>query len=380
MLEVINKNKCTGCTACSTMCPKNAISMVRSSDGFLYPVIDNSKCIDCGLCRKKCPVLNTDTNDSLNECFVGYSKDDEILKHSSSGGIFTEIANYILENDGIVIGASFDQNKLKHIAVTKKSDIVKLQGSKYLQSDLNNIFSYVKKNIKDKKILFVGTPCQVAGLKAIIKNNDNLFCMDVICHGVPSPKLFEKYVAELEKVNNDELLNYDFRDKSTGWDTYSNTMVFKNKTISQRSNVNDYMNLFLSDVALRESCYDCNFKLGNKYSDITLGDFWGVKNCYPEMYNNKGVSAIVVNTENGLKLFHEISNNLYFKKCTIEDIVSGNGSLQMSSKRPKIRKNFFNQLDSLSISQLANKYCRKGFVKRIYVKTKRVIKNITNKF
>ena len=358
MKEILNKSKCTGCTACMNVCPRSAISMVDNGDGFKYLVIDQNKCINCGLCKRTCPVLNTIKNDSLNKCYVGYNKDEDLRFKSSSGGIFSIIANYFLENDGVVIGSAFDDdNKLKHIAVTKKEELFKVMGSKYLQSDLDNIFTYIKDNLKNKKILFVGTPCQVAGLKSFLKKDyDNLLCIDLFCHGVPSPKLFEKYVGELEK-NNGTLINY--------WDTYSNTATFKNKKITELRKDNDYMKLFLSDIALRESCYSCNFKLGNKYSDITLGDFWGVKKFYPEMYNNKGVSAIIINTLKGKNMFNIISDFIDYKECKLEEIISGNSSLIKSANLPLKRKKFFNDVDKMSVQNLRKKYLKVSLGKKI---------------
>lgn len=380
MENIIDKKSCTGCTSCLSVCPKKAISFKEDSDGFKFPVIDKDKCIDCGLCKKKCPVLNTKDNDSINDCYVGFNYDDNEKLKSSSGAIFSLLADYVLDNNGIVIGAAFDKdNKLKHVAVESKKDLDKLKGSKYLQSDLNNIFTYIKENIKDRKILFVGTPCQVAGVKAII-NNKNLLCVDLICHGVPSPKLFDKYIKELESKNNDSLLNYNFRDKSTGWDTYSNTASFKNNNISELSKNNKYMNLFLSDVALRESCYNCNFKVGNKYSDITLGDFWGVQNYYPEMYNKKGVSAIIINTELGKEAFNSIKNNIEYKSCKLDEIIAGNPSLKFSGKIPKNREQFFLELDSKSIDYLCSKYKKKSsLIRRMLGKVKRIVKKLINK-
>ena len=376
MEQVLEKNKCTGCTACMNICPKGAISMVEGEDGFKYPVIDQDKCINCGLCKKTCPVINTKENKSLNKCYVAFNKDEETRLKSSSGGIFSLIANYILEQKGLVIGAAFNENnELKHIAIEKKKELPKLMGSKYLQSDLNNIFKYIKENIKEKKILFVGTPCQIGGLKAFIKKDyDNLICIDLVCHGVPSPKLFKKYIEELEKENG-KLINYNFRDNSTGWDTYSNTATFKNKTITEDRKENNYMKLFLSDIALRQSCFNCNFKLGNKYSDITLGDFWGIKNHYPEMYNKTGVSAIIINTEKGNEIFKEIINNLEYKECKLEEIVSGNPSIKISGKEPKNRNKFFKEIDKLSVQELSNKYKKKfSILNKIKRKIKSLIK------
>ena len=383
MENVLEKNKCSGCSACANACPKNAIEMIKNEDGFIHPKINKHKCVNCGLCKKTCPVLNNSENKSLNQCYVAYSNDEDAKKTSSSGGIFDLIAKNILKDHGIVVGAAFnDKMELKHTAIEKIEDLEKLKGSKYLQSELDNIFSYIKEKINSRKVLFVGTPCQVAGLHAFLKKDyDNLVCVDLFCHGVPSPKLFTKYIKELEKDNNSKVINYNFRDKKTGWDSYSNTCRLKNnKEISQLQKDNNYMKLFLSDIALRESCYNCNFKLGNKYSDITLGDFWGVQKYYPEMYNKQGVSAIIVNTEKGQKIFEDISNDLSYKECKLENIVSGNPSLAISGKTPKLRNEFFDELDNKDIDYLTKKYQKKiSLISKLKNKIKSLIKKLINK-
>ncbi len=383
MENVLEKNKCSGCSACANACPKNAIEMIKNEDGFIHPKINKHKCVNCGLCKKTCPVLNNSENKSLNQCYVAYSNDEDAKKTSSSGGIFDLIAKNILKDHGIVVGAAFnDKMELKHTAIEKIEDLEKLKGSKYLQSELDNIFSYIKEKINSRKVLFVGTPCQVAGLHAFLKKDyDNLVCVDLFCHGVPSTKLFTKYIKELEKDNNSKVINYNFRDKKTGWDSYSNTCRLKNnKEISQLQKDNNYMKLFLSDIALRESCYNCNFKLGNKYSDITLGDFWGVQKYYPEMYNKQGVSAIIVNTEKGQKVFEDISNDLSYKECKLENIVSGNPSLAISGKTPKLRNEFFDELDNKDIDYLTKKYQKKiSLISKLKNKIKSLIKKLINK-
>ena len=373
MIEIKNKSKCSGCSACMTICPKKAITMIEDNKRFKYPIIDKEICINCGLCETICPILNTISNNSINLCYVAYNKDSRERMNGSSGSVFSLIANYILDNGGIVIGAALDNNnQLKHIAINNKKELESLRKSKYIQSDLDNIFAYVKEQLKIKKVLFVGTPCQVAGLKSFIKQNDNLITIDLFCHGVPSPKLFEKYIRELENKYNDKLVNYDFRDNSTGWDSYSNKMTFKNNTIIERHEENIYMKLFLSNIPLRESCYNCNFKLGNKYSDITLGDFWGVKKYYPEMYNKEGVSAIVINTTIGITIFESIKRNLEYKNCTIDEILDGNPSLRDSCARPKNIEDFFNDLDNLSIDELTKKYITKNNIySRLMTKIKK---------
>ena len=181
MEEICSKNICSGCSACMNICPKHAIHMEYDREGFLYPTIDKEKCINCSLCKKICPVLNTKCNKSIDKCYVGFNKDKIERMTASSGSIFSLVANYFLDNNGIVIGAAFDNNnKLKHIAITQKDDLNRLKGSKYLQSDVSNIFKYIKENIRENKVLFVGTPCQVAGLKSFLKNDyNNLFCIDL---------------------------------------------------------------------------------------------------------------------------------------------------------------------------------------------------------
>ncbi|MBO5179562.1 MAG: Coenzyme F420 hydrogenase/dehydrogenase, beta subunit C-terminal domain [Clostridia bacterium] len=377
MKNIIESNKCTGCTACFNICPNNAISILQNEEGFYMPQIDEEKCVNCGLCTKICPVLNTKKNESKNKCFVAFNKDVEARKKSSSGGIFDVLAKNVINSNGIVIGAAFDEKvHLIHKAVSDIRSIEELRGSKYLQSELNDIFKYVKENVEERQILFVGTPCQVAGLKAFLKKDyNNLICVDVICHGTPSPKMFEAYVNEIEKNNNDKLIKYDFRDKSTGWETYSNTAIFKNKKCSELQKNNNYMKLFLSDIALKESCYDCNFKLGNKYSDITLGDFWGVSKFYPEMHNRDGVSAIIINTDKGAEMFENIKNELDYKECKLEEIVAGNPSLAKSAGYPEKRKEFFTDLKQLSFDELSQKYERKiSLLQKIKNKVKSFVK------
>ncbi len=365
MVEILEKNKCTGCTACMNICPKGAIEMVEDNEGFKYPLINQDKCIDCGLCKRTCPILNTKRNESINKCYVGYNNDSNERLNASSGSVFSLVANYVLDNNGIVIGAAFDDNNhLKHVAVEKKEDLDPLRKSKYLQSDLDHIFTYIKEQIKSRKVLFIGTPCQVAGIKSFIKKSDNLITIDLFCYGVPSPKLFEKYIKELEEKNNDKLVNYDFRDKSTGWKKHSNRAKFENKEIVISRYKNKYMKLFLSDIALRKSCYNCNFKLGNKYSDITLGDFWCVKKHYPEMYNKEGVSAIIINTDEGKVIFDNIKNYMTYKTCNIKETISGNQSLIKSATLPQKRELFFKELETTNINALEKKYRKKHLIVR----------------
>lgn len=381
MEEIISKSFCTGCGCCCNVCPKNAISMKIDNDGFRYPVIAKEKCVDCGLCKKKCPVFSKTKAKEINECYAAYNKNDEVLMLSSSGGIFYLLALSILKENGIVIGAMFDNNKLVHMIVDNKKDLVKLMGSKYLQSNMDDIYKKVKIEVQSRKILFVGTPCQVAGLKSYVgEDNENLICVDLICHGVPSSKLFIKYINELEEKNNGTLKKYNFRDKSTGWDNYSVSMDFENISKIELARDNCYMKLYLSNLALRESCYNCNFKLGNKFSDITLGDYWSVHKFHKEFYNKKGVSAVIINTKKGEKFFDTIKKDIRYLETSLDNIVYGNPCLKKSCNKPSKREGFLIDINNYNCQELCKKYCKIPFYRNVIIKLKSIIKSIIHKF
>ena len=365
MDKICENNLCTGCTACFSICPKNAITMTENEEGFKYPVIDNSKCIKCQMCKKTCPILKNEKNESLNECYAAFSKDKKIRENGSSGGIFQILAEDVLNKNGIVIGAAFDEKfVLSHIPIDKYQDLNKLLGSKYVQSDMKEIYKYVKEKLKDRLILFVGTPCQVAGLKSYINGKDeNLITIDFICHGVPSGKVFQKYIKEIEKKYKKKISYYSFRDKKNGWKNYNTKIVIEQNEIIEQHNKNNYMKIFLWDLALRQSCYNCKFKLGNKYSDITLGDFWGIEN-KPEIIedDDKGISAIILNTIKGKKIFEENKEKIVYKRCQIEDILKVNTALNTSVELPKNRENFFKNIDEYTIQELAKKYIKKEYI------------------
>jgi len=304
------------------------------------------------------------------KCFVGYA--NEIEKNTSSGGIFPLLANSVLKENGIVVGAMLDeQMKLKHVAIEKREELEPLKGSKYLQSNLGSIFSYIKKEVPYKKILFVGTPCQVSGLKSFLnKEYENLICVDLICHGVVTPFLFKKYIQELEVSKKDKIVSFSFRDKSTGWDTYFVSAQFTKKKYTELQKKNKYMKLFLANLALRESCYNCQFKINSKSADITLGDFWQVKEFYPEMYQKEGVSAIVVHTKKGKDLFLKIKDQMNTKKCKLEEILYGNMCLSKSVTIPLQREEFLNDMKKMNTKKLAKKYVKTSIVKKVINKLK----------
>lgn len=387
MINIQDKTKCSGCTACASICPKNAIKMVEDSEGFKYPVVDKEKCINCGLCDKVCPYNNEYTKKEIYNksiAYGGWHKNDEIRKRSTSGGVFTGIAQYIIENNGVVCGVIYDDNlNVVHSIVDNMEALKKINGSKYVQSDMKENFTKIKEHLNNGTlVLFSGTPCQVSGLNSYLgKEYENLYTCDIVCHGVPSPKVYDKYKVELEKKESNKLKNINFRDKVTGWQGYSFSAEFQNdKKFQIKAHENIYMKAFLSDIDLRQSCPTCKFAKLPRYADYTLGDFWGVDNCYPELNkDNKGTSLVIVHTEKGKKLLLN-NENIYVKECAIEKSIKGNPSTLSHKPANKNREKFFEQLDKVELDKLVKKYAYKNnIIKRILRKCKTIIKKFIKK-
>ena len=333
--------KCTGCTACASICPQNCINMVSNEEGFLYPSIDIEKCTNCGLCEEICPLIKPLTKDEFEpKAYAAYSVDEEIRLESSSGGIFSEIAKFVLNNDGCVYGAAYNDNfDVVHICVDNENELYKLRGAKYAQSDLGNIFNDIKLKLDGGKlVLFSGTPCQVAGLKAFLGNEyTNLIMVDFICHSVPSPKVWKEYVKYRASKDNEGKLpiRINLRSKETGWSRYkySNRFEYDNGVVNSCPNSESvYMKLFVGGYISRKSCTDCHFKGYKRDGDITIGDFWGIWDIAPEIDDNKGTSAVVIQTQKGESIFKKISEYLILKEVSLEDISRQNPAILMSSK------------------------------------------------
>ena len=378
-----NKRLCSGCHACYNICPENCISMVKDSEGFLYPKIDSGKCINCGLCDKICPVLNEYKGNDRGKAYACINKDENMRLKSSSGGIFTLIAKYVLDKNGIVFGASFNENfSVSHIEVTNENDLEKLRGSKYLQSTIGDVYKSVKDYLKHGKlVLFTGTPCQISGLKAYLqKDYENLILQDIICHGVPSPEVWDKYLKFREKKNESAIQKTYFRNKKQGWKKFSVFLEYDNSTKYLCSVSDDtYMASFLANLTLRPSCYDCHSKSLNRESDITLADFWGIENVCPELDDDKGTSLVFVNSEKGRNVFEEIKEQLIFRQVDIDEAVRYNPSAYISVNRPKNRENFLKDITENNFDKIVNKYTKPSFVKKCFNKAKRIIKRIITK-
>lgn len=359
---------CCGCRACEQICAHKAISMKEDEEGFLYPSLDESLCINCHLCEKVCPIHNAIK--TLNDDGCAYAtqnrRTDELMT-SSSGGMFIVIAKYILNHNGVVYGAAYqDAALVKHIRVTELKDLKKIQGSKYVQSDTNETYTQVKEDLKNGRLVyFTGVPCQVAGLKLFLRRSyDNLFTSDLICHGTPSPKLFSNMVKRIEQREHLTFVNYSFRDKRIhGWSCSSSSSSYKNRFghivyKKYSKDMEAYFKAFISGHLMRMVCYKCPFARYERSGDITIADYWNVKETHPKFPNiSKGVSLILVNTLKGEAMFKELSNSLNTVSLTKEDAFNSNWNLHQPTPLAKEREKAY---------LLAfNDY--EGFIKKYYI-------------
>jgi coenzyme F420-reducing hydrogenase beta subunit len=381
MIEIKAKENCCGCYACYNICPKQCITMKTDNEGFCYPNINKDKCINCNLCEKVCPIINPIKRaDSKKIAYAGMNKDEQVRIKSSSGGIFSILAEYVIKNNGIVYGASFDEEfDIKHKRILYSKDLGLLRGSKYVQSSIGDVYQQVKNDLKNnKQVLFTGTPCQIEGLRSYLrKEYVNLITMDFICHGVPSPLVWKKYLEEMKKSKQENIKNIYFRNKDIGWKVFSLKIIFDEKIYINDLNNDLFMKGFLQDVYLRPSCYSCKFKKINRVSDITVADFWGIENILPKMYDNKGTSLIVIHSEKGKQLFDELSKKMILNEVNLNEAIRYNLSMISSVKYNKKRNNFFVELNSgKGIVYLLSKYTRISFIIKLKNKIKRGIKKL----
>lgn len=361
MIEIIEKSLCCGCAACYNICSQGAIKMVSDFEGFLYPKINDS-CIDCGMCKKVCPVLNVKPEIKNNQYgYVIQNKNEDILRESTSGGAFTAIAEYVLEKGGIVFGAAFNENFIvRHTSVDKKEDLIKFRNSKYVQSEIGNSFSEVKRELDlGRLVCFSGTPCQIEGLICFLnKKYDNLITIDVVCRAVPSPLILKKYIELKKETVKDEIYNIKFRDKIYGY-KYSALSIFNkdNKNIYRNGiDTDEFLRAFFSNICDRPSCYNCVFKKRYRISDFTLWDCFDVKDFFPEADNDKGVTRMLIHTELGHSCFLSFCDKLIYKSIPSDIIVSNSKEMTKSVPMNDKRENFFKNANKLSAQELFSKY------------------------
>lgn len=363
-IKIVEETQCTGCGLCYNICPYNAIAMKENEDGFLFPAVDDKNCRDCGLCVKKCPQISLKFNYKENRTCYAAKADEDTRKACSSGGVFKLIAEKVIESGGVVYGASFDKDcrYLSQKCASTVEELLPLLKSKYLQSDTKKTFSEVKSFLNSgKKVLYCGCPCQIDALYTYLgENTRNLITIDILCHGVPSPKAYNKFLDEVKTANGDKTIKkVDFRDKKYGWGTLISVEFSDGSTHYDYYNGN-YFRAFLTGLTMRESCFECKYSNPKRIGDITLGDFWGVKELCPEADDGKGTSLVLCNSEKGTAIIKELRRSMTCIKIPYENTINlsrkTNAALVRPTYKPEMRKCFFYHLNKGDSFSKALKY------------------------
>ena len=350
MISIESKTECCGCEACANRCPLHCITMIKDNEGFLYPKVDTEKCVGCGECERICPILQQGKERKPIHSIASYNACLSIRKNSSSGGVFTQLAEYTIKQNGVVFGALFDSHwQVYHGFVDTVENLSRLRGSKYVQSRIGDSYRETKQFLKEKRqVLFSGTPCQIAGLKRFLgKEYENLLTVDVACHGVPSPGIWNSYLKELSNrlLPGSSIKSVNFRDKKFGWKNYHITIVLEKEGKQHVYSVpfyrDWYLLSFLKNLILRPSCSSCQMRNGKSGSDITIGDFWGVETICPELDDDFGTSIILVNTLKGSNIVKKI--NRVLKEVDYSLICVNNPCFVQSFPPHPFRDHFFHR-------------------------------------
>ena len=342
------KYDCCGCTACYSVCPVKAISMIEDNEGFKYPVINGNLCVNCNKCKTVCPLKEKNNNNEPLHIYAAKNINQSVREKSSSGGIFSLLANYVELKGGVIYGAAFDENyTVRHMRAETMDEWKRFCMSKYVQSDLSNIFSNVKEDLKNGLVvLFSGTPCQIDGLKKYLNNTNtplgNLITCDLICHGTPSPEIWKKYLEFIEESSAEEIGSISFRDKDElGW--HNSTLTIRDKKqniiLTETQKDNYFFQLFLCSDILRPACHKCRYANFHRCGDITLGDFWGIEKHYKEFDDDKGVSLVMLNTKTGEEIWKSLQNSADFFEVPKEASIQPN--LVKPAEESGYRKTFW---------------------------------------
>lgn len=375
--QVLKSDKCTGCTACVNSCTSGALTMVENEEGFEYPICDSEKCNECNLCEKVCPVYELGgSNVSVLNTYAIWSLDNEIRYRSTSGGAFFEIAKEILDNNGLIVGAAYDDhNEVYHCCANDINELKRLMQSKYCQSKKNTIFRIIKKQlVTGRKVLFVGTPCEVAGLKRFLMvEYVNLITCDFICKGNASLKIYRSYLNALEERYRSKICKVWFKEKKYGWNNFSTRIEFASGKMYRKDRYHDlYMRGYVEkNLFLRKCCGDCLFKGNYRFSDITLADFWGAGSIQRKLDVDRGTSLVIINTSVGQQIINEISNDIYMQKVDFDVAIRNNTAYYKSVTHNSLREEFLSKATENNFVQVANEYIKEN----IFVEIKRNFRN-----
>lgn len=372
------KKECCGCTVCYDICPTSAISIETDEEGFVYPQINNEKCVQCGLCTKVCAFSNKAIqreNDKLPSSYVMKHSNQNVRMNSTSGAVFVAVSDYILDNDGSVYGCVLDEKfQAVHIRAENRETRNLMCRSKYVQSNTKGIFSQVEKDLNENKmVLFSGTGCQIDSLYSYLnyKKTDlsKLYTMDLICHGVPSPRIYEDFLRWTERRYKGEITEFLFRDKiERGWDSHYESAVINNRKYV----TGIYRELFYTNCSLRPSCYNCKYTSTKRCSDITIADALGIKNKLPHFYDSTGVSLVLINNDKGQEIFNKIKNNCFVEKVSLELMMQPN--LKKASQPKKDREEFWRLYEQGGIELLIKKYAPYSLVNKVFRRINFIIK------
>lgn len=369
------KNTCNGCGVCALVCPKKCIKMVEDAEGFLYPEIDEKSCIKCGKCRRVCSNYPKN-NEYTIKAYATKNKNEENRKDSTSGGMFKILAEYVINNNGVVFGVKLNKNLIAiHDYAENIDDCEKFSTSKYVRSDLNCAYEKVKEFLDSgKKVLFTGTPCQIQGLRNFIrKDNENLVLCEIICHANPSPKVLKMYLRNNELLYGKKIKNIYFRSK----DKEMNNGAYIEFEDGFKKSAATYITAFTgAQLISRPSCNNCQFVSSNRKADFTIGDFWGIDKVFPDFNDGKGISLLTVNTEKATKIFNEIKENMEFNETNLKLAFANNHNCNLPQS--KYRKKFFEKIADGSINEnniikYMNKYSKKPIYRRLLGKVKKLI-------
>lgn len=377
---LLPENECTGCGTCSLICPEHSIEMKLDDEGFMMPSISRDTCINCGKCVSRCPALIPRKSSPAGDVYAAFNTDESELKDSSSGAVFPILAEYVLKQGGAVAGASFDDSlNVVHTIASSIEEMQSQRFAKYVQSNASAVFQSIECKLNNGvPVLFTGTPCQAAGLKSYLKKSyDNLYVVDCSCHGVPAPKLWNKWMHEFETIHACAIKKVNFRAKTgENWNQYSVVYETDNGKLSFPKNEDVYLKAFRQNLSLRKSCFACHFKGWDRCADLTVGDFWGIEQVCPEMAHETGTSMILVHTDQGKKLLGAVSSQLTMKKVKTDRAESVNDATWSSVKLPTKRKEFMTAALESPLSETMRRFevkKKNRIIKRIFRKLKQTV-------